>query len=85
MQLCLDCLTGSCGGILEHGPVMGPSLLPRDPEMGESCCSDGPGMGLLDAWMVLERVLCLCVWGRCGVCCSNVFSLVLLMCNCGVK
>ena len=73
MQLCLDCFTGSfggelavCGGVLDDGPVMGLCVLLEGPEMIGSCCSDGPGMDYLDVWMVLERVLHLCVWDRCG-------------------
>ena len=34
--------------------------------------------------MVLKRVLCLCVWGGCGVCCGNMFCLMLLSRNCEV-
>ena len=46
MQLCLDCFAGSCGGVLEEGPIMELSLLLEGPEIGGSCCSDGPGMSL---------------------------------------
>ena len=34
------------GSVPEDGPVMGLSLLLEDPDIGGSCCFDGPEMGL---------------------------------------
>ena len=73
-----------CGGVPENGLVMGLSLLLEGPKMGGSCCTEVLEWGYLEAWMVLEWVLCLCVWGGCGICCSDMFCLVLLSCSCKV-
>ena len=73
-----------CGGVFEDGLVIGLFLLLKGPEMRGSFVPAVLEWGYIDAWMVLEVVLCLCVWGRCGVCCSNMFCLVHLSCSCKV-
>ena len=40
--------------------------------------------GYLDVQMVLEWVLCLCVWVRCVVCYADMFCLVPQLCSCEV-
>ena len=54
-----------------------------DPEMGE-CSTDVPEMGLPSCADCLGMELCLCVWVKYVVCCSNMFCLVLLLCSCEV-
>ena len=73
-----------CGGVLEDGLVMGLSLLLEGPEIKGSFCSNSLSMGYLDAQMVLERVLYFCVWGKYGVCCGIMFSIVLRSYGCKV-
>ena len=91
MWLCLDCLIryfwvrwAVCGGVLEDGLIMGLSLLLGVLKWEDLAILMVLEWGYLNVQMVLERVLCMCVWGRCCVCCGDMFCLVLLSCSCEV-
>ena len=59
-------------------------MLLEDPEMGGLAVVMVLEWGYLDVWMVLKWVMCLCVWGRYGICYGSMFCLVLVSCSCKV-
>ena len=58
-------------------------LVLEGPEMGWLLCS-WSWKSYLDVQMVLEWLVCLCVWVQCVVCCGNMFCFVLQLCSCEV-